>query len=506
MSIDLSQYYNKLKSKIGGSISGFTSIETLDGPIEETGTSLDAIRRKLKVQEDATAPERLRAIIKMILSHIQDHDNPHKDTLDMLTADFAGDVLGAFIPGTIPTTYPVCGYVPFVDIDPDLDIIQTTRSTALTVLDKQGYYKTGDVNTPVIDWSRGVAELVCWPDTVSVLTTGDTTAAGSVGSTGLTQSSVTPTIKSPSGLTTDYVTFSEMGGTTYHEAAIDLPITAKGETWVGSVVIYPYLPSGTLYVCLRSNRLNYVAIDLATRTVTTSNDTVVTHVRILPNGWIRVGYEFTAADVDPSAHVVDGVFSRTETMLIGISPVGSSVASSYLGIDGRRMFSLHYKQLTQGSGLCPAIIPDGATVGGSSHQIVSNNTLPSVRGMLVLDYIVDQVTDTTPIPLLDTRTGITLELTGGTVTAEVNYPSNAVSSTNTVSTDVVNTSAISWDTNKTCFKTSGNIPKKTITSINSSLEQIQSVSIDSFRGGICRYELYGVSDDALTLEFLVGEK
>lgn len=87
-----------------GTISGFTSN---DNSLGETNISLQMLYEKIKAVESTGATNYNPAILReLLLQHISDTNNPHHDTFASLGFDISTDLVGSILPGTVPSRAP----------------------------------------------------------------------------------------------------------------------------------------------------------------------------------------------------------------------------------------------------------------------------------------------------------------------------------------------------------------------------------------------------------------
>lgn len=89
---------------VSGSISGFN---TLDTEYSASNTSIDVLMKTITdVQNQFTVGYSPSTLKELLLGHISDTSNPHRDTFASLGVDVSTDLIGSILPGTVPTQPP----------------------------------------------------------------------------------------------------------------------------------------------------------------------------------------------------------------------------------------------------------------------------------------------------------------------------------------------------------------------------------------------------------------
>ena len=537
--------------------------------IAPTNFSLTELRDRINTIRTTFDPSYLEDLITRVLTHIQSTDNPHQVTLaqtganilqlvyeewltlgntgtindfyaaffqllpvttatDLATAaptslisvDGAEQLLAThnadpnahaalideILPGAPPTSFPAYAINAMFPIPATVTAI---RSTPITVINQDGSLSTLPANTPAVDYGNGIAEFSVYGPRTNFIYPSDPTVNTNVVLAGCT-STVVPKPASGRSLAPDgnaYLLLTESTVSEIHGFGIPVGMTA-GTLYTTSIFVYPFYNSITDgLTCYLNNYATTIAmmLDLATMTVTTTNASVIGYAQQLPNGWIRLGLQFTAPATDAPKFVV----AKTLTPTLG-SPV------AYLG-SGELLFAIFGMQHVQGCGMSPyipttttAALCDGTTLslpitlysGVDAMFLATYNHAPSNTGASRVIFALTQT---------GSNTGITVSSVTSYLVAQIVNTDTTLASLQL--DDEFNTPAavaLSISATDYSIKATGQARVDQVTTLGAALTAGAATitfggSATPFDGTISTFSYYPVADASTNLEFLVGE-
>lgn len=499
-----------LKMAATGSISGFSGITLPDGTqLTEENFSVSQLMAYLRAFDATYSPARIRGLEQVVASHIRDFNNPHQDNISMLTSDLAGTLLRKYVPGTAPKDFPLVSVeAAFVDVGSVLVPMTFARDGELNVINRQGYLQYIGANQPCVDWQEGYPMLPCWgaknqyfqeldiQDSTSFSALNTTMASG-------TFAGVVPVIM------TDQVSLTENAVQSNFGLNINFgTLLTNGSEYTLSLFVYPQKGYGSYVLQLGSGE--YVVFDIQSETIALSSTTVNGYLCPLPNGWWRIGINFTYQNSD-----VASILSYSPKTYTASGSTFSASDMTYVGQLGTALMTVYGPQVTDGPGMAPLtqtgnIQPTTISIPGFGAAI--NTT----SGMLVLRYknaaglaantetIASVTSDITVTEKSQSTTmGVSRSVSFG---VGVTSPAQQVTLTPN-SPDGLFSAALSYSP-QDIIALSDNTVRTSVSGQGKNFQSLAAattITIGSFNGGLNALELYAFPDDGQTLEFLVGD-
>lgn len=537
--------------------------------ITPTNFSLTELRDRINAIRTTFDPDYLEDLITRVLSHIQNTNNPHQVTLaqtgadilqlvyqewltlgntgtindfyavffqllpvttatdiatasptSLISVDGAEQLLAAhnadptahavlideILPGTPPASFPAYAINAMFSVPAG---VAAVRSTPITVINQDGSLSTVPANTPAVDYGNGIAEFSVYGPRTNSIYPSDPTINTNIVKLGCT-SVVVPKPTSGRSLAPDgnaYLSLTESVSSEIHGLGIPVGMTT-GALYTTTIFVYPFVSStpGGL-TCYLNNYASTIAmvLDLTTMTIATTSASVIGYAQQLPNGWIRLGLQFTAPATDAPQFVV----AKTLTPTIG-SPV------AYLG-SGDPLFAVFGMQHVQGCGMSPyiptttsAALCDGTAL---SFPITIYNT---VDAMFQVTYNHAQSnTGASRVIFALTQsgqnTGITVSSVAAYIVAQiVNTDTTLASLQLNDEFDTPASVALSISATDYSIKSTGQARVNQATTLGAALAAGAATitfggSATPFDGTISTFGYYPIADSSTNLEFLVGE-
>ena len=437
-----------------GSIRGFSTLDLGQGQTKEviapSNFSLSDLKSRIDEIRRTFNPDTLNDIITEVLTHIQNHNNPHQVTLAQTGADviqlvyetwlnlgntgtlqdfyvsFFGTtsanlvtvaditaliaahnadtsaheaLLDLILPGNPPEALPSDAYDANFSI-PNNTI--TTRSTSTTIIDHNGNLQTIPPNTTAIDYSTGTASFVLYGPRTNLVYPSDPTLRSGSSLLGVTTiSSPTGTLRvGPDG--NPCVVLVDTAANVTHGYTFPISITT-GVEYTDSVFIYPLVSTGGIALYLAGSPTIEITVDLTTLVVTAATN-VIGYAQQFPNGWIRIGIQYVSLTTTSD----NLVLAKTTSSTLGSPTVYRGTGTPILGIFGL--------QHVVGCGMSPYIPTTTSSVSndGSIMQITSyldnSNT-----GMLSVSYNLPQSFGTQTRSIISLGTPLSIYETAGQV-------------------------------------------------------------------------------------------
>lgn len=483
-----------IKQGAGGSLSGFDLITKFsDASLSETDFSIDELLAYLKTFDAQWGPERLRTLQQMIINHTRNFNNPHKDTLAMLADGDLDSLMQTFMPGTVPSLFPLVSFEAGFDLSSPFQPLSVNRDSELNVIDRQGFLKYVGVNNIEVDWSNGFPVLPCWPAISQHIDNADLTSNPNFSFVNTSiaygnDNGIAPT------MFTSQTSVSENASQGQFGFDLAVSYTAHSE-YTYSLFMFPHLSLGTL--CFKTPAGN-IYVDIGTRNILTDSG-VKSHVQTFPNGWWRLGIQYIAQNQSETLSVRYYPYSFTD-----INTANSSNLN-YKGTHGRIICSVCCPQVTDGPGLPPFI--QGSSLAETTITFPGyDEAMPTTTGMLSLSAkVVSSLIPTTSYPVLNTGGSITITESSSVLSGSIAATSPATPFSSPISPlDDFTTLVISYSASKLITKTN-RTPKVTTSLLNTTpLSNISTVTVGPFPGGVCSFSLYAVDDDLDVVSFLTG--
>lgn len=485
-----------IKQGAVGSVSGFDLITKFSDPtLSETDFSIDELLAYLRQLDALYGPDRLRTLQKTILNHVRDFNNPHKDTLDMLSDNDIGNLMSVFMPGTVPKLFPLVSLEAAFDLTSPFLPMSVKRDSELYVIDRQGFLKYVGVNNIDVDWSNGFPIYPCWPETQQLITSLDISANSNyslINTTSAygTDNGIVPVMFATQIDLTETASQGEFGFT------LAPPSYGIGSEYTYSAFFFPHVKLGT-YIFRIGGK--HAFIDIASMDVL-CDDSVKLHVQTFPNRWWRIGIQFIVTE--PGATLdwrfYPNAFSDLDT--------AKTTAYGYKGTNGRIICSVFGPQLTNGPGLAPYMAGDSMA---ATTLIFPgyDEAMPTTTGILALQArFYPSLTQTASYPVLSTESAITLTIKNETLSGAITSttPSTEFSSPVDPQNDMT-TFALSYSPDKISVKTSNSARQDTSILNSTPLRNIENIVFGPFPGGVSAFSLWAVQDDADALSFLTGD-
>ena len=482
-----------------GTLAGWDRVSLSDDSVlQEKFISVEQLYAYLKNITSVVDPRRLRAIEKTVVVHEQDSQNPHKDTLDMFVQDFVMEILSQVTPGTSPTQYPSMAYLAEFELEDTLTVVNLVRDSAITTLDRQGFFVTTDANKSAFDWATGIPTVPLFPAVTQTIPNPNVVTTNAIALTGLASSSGgVSSLKTPAA-DSNYLTLTETADTSEHRFSVSFPVVT-GQENTSSCFIYPINAKGFLIILIKpagkdADTTKFVTIDLTNKTASaTSDGTYRGHIQVLANGWIRVGIQHIA-------QVTDMV-----EMVIYNSTYGVP-AEQYTGTLGNPLLAVFGIQNTTSAGLAPYLADNTTPLAASTLSIpVSSSPVVPTRGMFGVTFTHNpSLIATTKEFLFSTGTGIAATFDDVNIITTMSMGAQVLTTTNLCPVGKPVVWSSSYDTGAFKTKTSGST-KTAYSGSFAPTDTLTKFSFGPFSGGLSQFVYYAISDNNRALEFITGE-
>ncbi len=406
---------------IPGVITGFGTIDLSPGNTTEllapSHFSLSDLRARIDCIRQTFDPDFLDNLIVQVLSHIQNHNNPHQVTLGETGADVIGLVYQAWLAagntgtrsqflaiffqvlppmassgdlasGTSPNLVSVANVTSVIaahNSDPNAhaDLLATiipgsppaadpsyaldaawlpasgvamAYNSNLSVINQSGLLSTVSANTTVVDYANGYPAFPLFATRTNLIFPSSPVSNGAAVAVGgsLANAPNGSLLAGLDGASCKLVT--ETATNAIHGYQIPINMTA-GVEYTTSLFVYPLKATGGITLYLDNHPTMAMIVDIATHTVSFTNASVVGRCQVLASGWLRIGLQYVAPST-ASAHL----------MVIGTTTSVLGAPMPYLGTAGAALFGLFGLQHVVGAGLSP-YIPTTSAV--ASHDNIT---------------------------------------------------------------------------------------------------------------------------------------
>lgn len=482
-----------------GTIAGWDSVTLSDDSVlQEKFISSEQLFAYLKNLTSIVDPKRLRAIEKTVVVHEQDNQNPHKDTLDMFVQDFVMEILSQVTPGTSPTQYPSLSYQAEFELADELTVVNLTRNSPITVLDRQGFFVTTEANRSAFDWATGIPTVPLFPKVTQSIVNPDVVTTSAIALTGLASSSGgVSSLKTPAG-DSNYLTLTETADTSEHRYTVSFPVVT-GLEYTASNFVYPINATGFLIILIKpagkdADTTKFVTIDLTNKKATATSDGAYRgHIQVLANGWMRIGIQYIAQVTDMVEMVV---YNST----FGVP------AEQYAGTLGNPLLAIFGIQNTTSAGLAPYLSDNTTPLAESTLSIpVSSSPVAPTRGMFGVTFTRNpSLIATTQEFLFSTGTGIAATFDNTNVVTTMSMGAQVLTTTSLSPAGKPVVWSSSYDLGAFKTKTSGS-SKSAYSGSFAPTDTLSKFSFGPFSGGLNQFVYYAISDNNRALEFITGE-
>lgn len=487
-----------------GSISGFTSVSTVDDPtLAESNASAATIAARIARLVMQNIPLHVRTLLQEVRDHENDFDNPHKDTLSNVSG---GDISGLFkqlMSGTAPKQAPVVALRAGLDLESPFSSVTCNRASELIIVDEQGFLESISENTIKADWSTSTPLYPCWPEVNQLIDIIDIPSNTDFTTLGLAYTYTYNTGIVPDIFSTQ-ITLTETGSLDQHAVTYyKADLLTVGHDYSFNIFIYPGdYTYGTLYLGFNDK---HMFINLADTGDVLFSDGSIGTVVTLPNGWIRAGLSLTAEET--YASVILGYDPNTYTTLTDAEASFSSGAQNYAGTVGKNICSVVIPQLVDIAGL-PPVIQSGNLAATTLTYPGFQKALPLTAFMVkAATTCYNAVSDTTSYTIATIPGVYTATQHTTTMTHTVGGHTVPTTFTGTVLDGVPTVSAVSYDLTQVSYCSTQDSRQDVTDFTNNTptnLPKMSTMSFGPFRGGITGFDQYAVSDDAAALDLLAG--
>lgn len=487
-----------------GSISGFSSVTTVDDPtLAESNSSAATIAARIAQLVLQNIPLHVRTLLQEVRDHENDFDNPHRDTLSNISG---GDISGLFkqlVAGTAPKQAPVIAMRAGLDLESPFSSVTCNRASELIIVDEQGFLESISENTIKADWSTSTPIYPCWPavnqliDIIDIPSSTDFVTLG-LAYTYTYNTGIVPDIFSTQITLTETDSPGQHAVTYYKDGLLTV-----GKDYSFNIFIYPGdYTYGTLYLEFNDKHLFISVSDTNSYMFSDgSMGTVVT----LPNGWLRVSLSIVAAET--YASVVLGYDPNSYTTLADAEASVHNGAQDYAGTVGKNICSVVIPQLVDTAGL-PPVIQSGSLAATTLTYPGFQKALPLTALMLKTSATCyHALSDTTSYTVVSVPNVYAFTQGATSSTHTIEGHTTPTTFTGTISDGVPTASAISYDLTRVSYCSTQD-SRQDITDFTNNpptdLPKISSVTFGPFRGGITGFDQYAISDDAAALDLLAG--
>lgn len=350
-----------LRAGSSGSITGFDAID-LDqtGTVEEsrpTPFSMAELLHEFSMAKRSLNPQYLRLLSRTIEEHILNTDNPHKVTLQDLSQDIQGDILATIVPGTPPVSDPT------MVLDPTWVSGSFYRTTPVVVTNALGRLEMIPAHTVAITHVDNRAGFLMTHQTTNYVTTTDAQEI-------IVASTIPGAVLSHGSAPLDGHSAVTLMSTTAGVQTIGVEIAHAVVTGLVSIgiCIRPTITTGVITLRNRTDALQRIVYDVATRTIVDATYIDHTRVETLSNGWVRItgAFNFMLPSDDPVLLV-----TATDTRDVDTLTVATA---------GDVIVDLCFPTVVVGSAWSPIILKDttyDGTVGDTLITVESGLTTPT---------------------------------------------------------------------------------------------------------------------------------
>lgn len=543
-----------------GVIRGFKTIDLGQGQTPEifqpTNFSLTELRQRVQDIRDNYDPDFLDSLIVQVLSHIQNHNNPHQVTLAETGADVVSlvyqawlaagntgtlqdfynvffqvpivstadnvatatgtdlisvsgvetliathntdpnahtDLLNMILPGTPPSS------VPSLAIDAQIGAIANctvARSTSLTCIDPNGNLITYGPNQLAVDYALGYASLPLYEARTNLTYPSNPLQAvnNSILNAASSNSPILTLKTGPDG--NACLVLTENNTINIHGYSFPVSVTS-GVEYISSVFVYPLQTTGSLVLYLDTNTMLF--LNLTTLDVSTSSDAIQGYAQCFPNGWIRLGLQYVAAATETASITI----AQTQLTELGVN-------LAYQGTT-QPLFGLFGLQHVVGYGLSPYIPTTNAPASHDNTVIQLTTTLAVVaNGLLSISHHHAESALASNRVIISLANALTISVNAEMIETII---SNADNTTSTLTlpdvTDMCCVSSTSFSPTQYLFGSTGSAKISTTGDIINLVAGTNTITLSSsaapFNGNISAMVLYPIADTDMTIEFLIGE-
>lgn len=487
-----------------GSISGFTSVTTVEDPtLAESNSSAATVAARIAQLVMQNIPLHVRTLLQEVRDHENDFDNPHKDTLANISG---GDISGLFkelMSGTAPKQAPVVAMRAGLDLESPFSSVTCSRASELIIVDEQGFLESISENTIKADWSTSTPVYPCWPAVNQLIDVIDIPSSTDFVLLGLAYTYTYNTGVVPDVFSTQ-VTLAESSATGQHALTYYKDgLLTIGHDYSFNIFVYPGdYDYGTLYLEFNDKHL---FIDMSNPDNLMFSDGSIGSLVKLPNGWLRISLSITAAET--YASVILGFDPNTYTTLTDAEASVHNGAQSYAGTDGKVICSVVIPQLVDIAGL-PPVIQSGSLAATTLTYPGFQKALPLTAFMAkIATTCYNALSDTTTYTIAAIPDVYTFTQNMNTSTHTIEGHTTPTTFTGTVLDGVPTTSAVSYDLSQVSYCSTQDSRQDVTDFTNNAsttLPKMSTVSFGPFRGGVTGFDQYAVSDDAAALDLLAG--
>lgn len=378
-------YYKPSK----GSLSGFDSIELPDGNVDivKTGWSIEQLRAFLTNESGSSFPNEatIQSINDLVISHLNDFNNPHRVTLDQLDRNFVLDIFGTITPGNPPSIPPFFSFdsicaLPLPDVFP-----ATYSNTNFYRMNEGGTFINPSSETEIlgVDYVTNVPGIPLFSNLTNVVpsdwATQPTTALKTVITIGIANAALPFNVYS----------VEETNQTGIF--GVSIPITQAQATWYTlNFFLVSTITGGSVVIYQPSSPNDKMVVDLTTGDYTFSNANVTGEVFIYPSGIMRVSFGFISKTPDPDNAVHVAHLNHEETVLSRAGQVARPLFVICNPIATRSSLNHPVHINRELVGTCTTFVPTlskVATPASLQNFILTFavNIYPTVAGVSVLD-------------------------------------------------------------------------------------------------------------------------